>query len=199
MRLLALLFTATLTASPAGAQETRVSSSPEAASPVQDGAKDQATKEQGPGLPVSVAKIREALETTSLLSLRTVDERPTFRIQIQERQRLDELLATLNFKTGPVPAGGLYMAEQNRIMFPSVDNPLRQPLAAFNQPELLTILIENLIGKYLGGKAMNAISKSERASAEAAARDEVRTAVAQYCGVQPHNGAGIQICDTAVR
>ena len=67
------------------------------------------------------------------MSLRTIDERPTFRVQIQERQKLEELLATLNFKAGPVPAGGVYMAEQRRIMFPSVDNPLRQPYAAFNQ------------------------------------------------------------------
>ena len=89
------------------------------------------------------------------------------------------------------------MAEQNRIMFPSVDNPLRQPLAAFNQPELLTILIENR--NYLGGKAVNAISRAERASAEAAARDEVRSAIAQYCGSQPGAGVGIQICDTPVR
>jgi hypothetical protein len=182
MRLLFLLFTATLLASPAGAQQTSASSS-----------------QDETNLPVSLARIREALKTTPILSLGTLDERPTFRVQIQERQKLDELLATLNFKTGPIPAGGVYMAEQNRIMFPSVDNPLRQPLAAFNQPELLTILIENLIGKYLGGKAMNAISKSERASAEAAAKDEVRTAVAQYCGAQPNAGAGIQICDTPVR
>jgi len=37
----------------------------------------------------------------------------------------------------PVPAGGIYMAEQNRIMFPSVDNPTRQTLGAFSQGELL--------------------------------------------------------------
>ena len=99
----------------------------------------------------------------------------------------------------PVPAGGLYMAEQDRLMFPSVDNPLRQQLSAFNQPQLLTILIENLVGKYLGGKALNSISQAERAHAEAAAKDEVSAAVAQYCNVQPHNGAGIQICDTSGR
>ena len=207
MRLLALLFTATLIASPAWAQQTPASSGTAASSPTQDETKDgtkvrtrdQATKDREPTLPVSVAKIREALETTPILSLRTLDERPTFRIQIQERQKIEELLATLNFKTGPIPAGGLYMAEQQRVMFPSVDNPLRQPFAAFNQPELLTILIENLVGKYLGGKAMNTISSAERARAEAAARDEVRTAVAQYCSVQPNQGAGIQICDTPVR
>ena len=193
MRLLALLFTAILTASPAWAQQAAPSSAPENTKDTKD------TQESELKLPVSVAKIREALETTPILSLRTLDERPTFRVQIQERQKIEELLATLNFKTGPIPAGGLYMAEQQRVMFPSVDNPLRQPLAAFNQPELLTILIENLVGKYLGGKAMNAISNAERARAEAAARDEVRTAVAQYCSAQPNQGTGIQICDTPVR
>ena len=192
MRLLALVFTAIVIASPAGARQT-------AASSPQDGTKDESTKDQGSTLPVSISKIREALQTTPLLSLRTQDESTTFRIQILERQKIEELLATLKFKPVPVPAGGVYMAEQNRIMFPSVDNPLRQPLAAFNQSELLTILIENLVGHYLGGKGLNAISKAERASAEAAAKDEVRNAVAQYCGAQPRNGAGIQICDTPVR
>ncbi len=133
------------------------------------------------------------------MSLSTLDERPIFRVQIQERQRIEELLATLNFKAGPVPAGGVYMAEQNRIMFPSVDNPLRQQFGAFNQSELLTILIENLAGKYLAGKATSAISKSERANAEAAAKDEVRAAVAQYCGAQPNGGAGIQLCEYPLR
>ena len=75
-------------------------------------------------------------------------------------------------------------------MLPSVDNPLRQPYAAFNQPELLTILIENLVGQYLGGKAISAISAAERAHAEAAARGEVRQAVAEYCGAQPNAGVG---------
>jgi hypothetical protein len=189
MRLLALLFTAILVASPARAQQTPVSSPAETSSLAQADAP----------LPVSLSKIREALQTTPLLSLRTLDETPTFRVQIREKQKLEELLATLKFKPEPVPAGGIRMAEQDRIMFPSVDNPLRQQLSAFNQPQLLTILIENLIGKYLGGKAINAISKAERASAEASAKDEVRNAVAQFCGAQPNNGAGIQICDTPVR
>jgi hypothetical protein len=195
MRLLALLFTAILVASPAAAQ-------PQPASPqteTKDTTDPQDTKDSRLNLPVSVAKIREALETTPQLSLRNIDERPLFRMQIQERRRLDELLATLNFKAGPVPAGGVYMAEQNRIMFPPVDNPLRQQFGAFSQSELLTILIENLVGKYLGGKAVNAASKMERTRAESAAKDEVRAAVAQYCGSQPNNGAGIQICETPVR
>jgi len=189
MRLLALMFTATLVAAPAVAQQTPAPPIADTPSPPQDEQK----------LPVSLSKIREALETTPVHPLRSLDETPTFRVQIRERQKLEELLATLKFKPGPVPAGGVNMAEQNRIMFPSVDNPLRQQFGAFNQSELLTILIENLVGKYLGGKAVNAISKAERASAEAAAKEEVRTAVAQYCSSQPGNGAGLQICDTPVR
>jgi len=191
MRLCALLFTAILLASPAGAQQTPASSA-------QDATTGQAA-DSGSSLPVSLSKIREALATTPALSLSSIDERPIFRVQIQERQKIEDLLATLNFKSGPVPAGGVYMAEQNRIMFPSVDNPLRQPLAAFNQPELLTILIENLAGKYLAGKATSAISKAERANAEATAKDEVRAAVSQYCGAQPNGGAGIQLCEYPLR
>lgn len=199
MVLLRLLLTAILTAAPAAAQQTP-------ASQVADGTtgqapRDQAPQDQGPGSasPVSLTKIREALETPPIVSLRTLDETPTFRVQILERQKLDELLATLNVKTGPIPAGGVNMAEQNRVMFPSVDNPLRQPLAAFNQGELLTILLENLAGKYLVGKALAAISNAERAHALAEAREEVRTAVAQYCGAQPNQGAGITICDPSGR
>jgi hypothetical protein len=189
MRLLALLFTVTLIASPAGAQPTPASPAADASSPAQD----------APKLPVSLVKIREALETTPAVGLRTIDETPTFRIQIRERQKIDELLATLNFKAGPVPAGGLYMLEQDRVMFPWVDNPTRQPFGAFSQSQLLTILIENLVGKYLGGKTLGAISHAERAHAENAAKDEVRVAVGQYCNSQPNQGAGITICESPVR
>jgi hypothetical protein len=147
---------------------------------------------------VSIDKIREALEQPApAMSLRTLDERPMFRIQIQERMKIDELLASLNFKTSPAPGGGLYGFEQQRQMFPAVDNPLRQPYAAFNQPELLTILVENLVGSYLADKAGNAISNAERMHAEANAREDVRAAVEQYCSAQPKAGAGIQICDAS--
>jgi len=84
-------------------------------------------------------------------------------------------------------------------MFPAVDNPLHQPYAAFGQGELLTILIENLVGKYLGGRALSAISNAERARAQAQAKEEVREAVAHYCAAQPRAGAGIQICETSLR
>ena len=198
MRLIALLFTAILTASTAWAQVPLASSTSGSSSVQEDGTTSQEPTDEGAGLPVSIDKIREALrEPAPAMSLRTLDERPTFRVQIHERMRIEELLASLNFKTSPAPGGGLYGFEQQRQMFPAVDNPLRQPYAAFNQPELLTILIENLVGRYLADKAGNAISNAERLHAEANAREEVRTAVEQYCSAQPKAGAGIQICDTA--
>jgi hypothetical protein len=192
MRLRALLFTTILTASPASAQTP---------APPSPGSESSSARKDGQlNLPVSIEKIREALDHPQpALSLRTIDERPTFRLQILERQKIEELLASLNFKAGPVPAGGLYMAEQQRLMFNPVDRPLMQPYAAFGPGELLTILVENLVGKYLAGKTGAAISKFERARAEANAREEVRAAVGQYCNAQPNAGTGIQICDTAPR
>jgi len=189
MRLCALLFTAILTASPAWAQQPSSSPGPESSSSGQDGPLN---------LPVSLDKIRSKLEQPPpVLSLRALDERPIFRVQILERRKIEELLASLNFKSGPVPAGGLYMAEQQRVMFNPVDHPLMQPYAAFSQSELVTILVENLVGKYLAGKTGDAITKVERSRAESSAREEVRQAIRDYCAAQPNNGAGIQICTTS--
>jgi hypothetical protein len=193
MRLCALLFTAFLAAAPAQAQTPKPSSPPDSSTPA------VSPDEHALNLPVSLDKIKEALEQTPAISFRTLDERPTFRVQIRERQRIEELLATLNYKTTPAPGGGLYGYEMQRQMWPSVDNPLRQPYAAFNQPELLTILVENLVGHYLADKVKGAITTAERAHAEAAARAEVRQAVSEYCSVQPNGGAGILICDNPVR
>jgi hypothetical protein len=193
MRVSALLFTAFLAASSAQAQTPKPSSPPDSPS------SPASTDEHALNLPVSLDKIKEALAQTPAVSLRTLDERPTFRVQIRERQRIEELLATLNYKSTPPPAGGLYGYEMQRQMWPSVDNPLRQPYAAFNQPELLTILVENLVGHYLADKVKSAITAADRAHAEAAARSEVRLAVSEYCNAQPNAGAGILICDTPIR
>ena len=203
MRLSALLFTAILTVSTSAAQQTPSSAAPDSASAGQDKAQttksDQDAKHPQSTLPVSLEKIKQGLQQTPAISLRTLDERPTFRVQIRERQKIEELLATLNFKTGPVPAGGVYMYEQQRQMFNPVDRPLMQPYAAFSGAELFTILIENLVGKYLGGKAVDAVSKLERARAEANGREEVRAAVEQYCNAQPNAGVGLHICSSGPR
>jgi hypothetical protein len=157
-------------------------------------------------LPVSLDKIKSALEGTSTAPrLRGLDEVPTFKVEIHESTRRfsleDELIKRLSpgFKAGPVPAGGVYAYELNRVTNNSASNPLTQPYAAFNQPELLTVLIENLVGKYLAGKAVGAVTSAERAHAETQARDEVQHAVSEYCAAQPSGGRGIEICTTPVQ
>ena len=193
MRLIALLITGILAASPVAAQQPEASSSAASSSSKPDA-------KPASELPVSLDKIRDGLErpaTGHLFTrhfIKALDKEPNFRVDIEERRKIDELLATLNFKTGPTPAGGLYAYEQQRMMFPAVDNPLAQPYAAFNQGQLLTILAEDLAGKYLAGRAADAITKSVRERAEAAARKEVDDSVAEYCAAKPNNGAGIQLC-----
>jgi len=199
MRLIALLLMGILASSPAAAQQAAASSTAESSSSSAD-ANPSADAKTAPPLPVSLDKIRDGLERPAAAHMFTgsqaakAGKEPNFRVEIEERRRIDELLATLNFKTGPTPAGGLYAFEQQRMMFPAVDNPLAQPYAAFNQGQLLTILVENLAGKYLVGRAGDAITKSVREHAQASARKEVEEAVAEYCAAKPNNGAGIELC-----
>ena len=193
MRLIALLVTGFLTAAPAMPGQAPPSPPAEKPSPDAD-AKSTPT----PGLPVSLERIREGLEKPAASGqlLRSLDRQPQpdFRVEIREKQKIDELIAGLDFKGGPTPAGGIYAFEQQRMLVPPVDNPLAQPYAAFNQGQLLTILVENLVGKYLVGQSLAAISKAQRENAEAAARREVEEAIAEYCAGKPNNGAGIPLC-----
>lgn len=194
MHLIVLLVIAILNAAPAQMQTPSASSAAESSSAAQDASQNPEPGTPNPEpLPISLDKIRNALQLHPTVSLRTLDERPTFRVQIRERQKIEELLATLDFKSAPAPGGGPYGVEQQRQLFPAVDNPLRQPYAAFSQPELLTILVENLVGKYFAGRLMDAIANARYARAEAAAREEIQAAIADYCAAQP-NAADIQIC-----
>jgi hypothetical protein len=153
------------------------------------------TPEPSFDLPVSLDRIRKGLERPPLFPIMDLRDQPTFRVEVQERNRLQDIVSTLDFTGGPTPAGGLYHAEMQRVMFPAVSNPLSQPYAAFNQPELLTIILQTLTGTYLVKKAATAITKAEREAAETAARDELRRAVLQYCAGQPNKGAGIAVCE----
>jgi hypothetical protein len=184
MRLIALVFTATLLAAPAWARQAQPSPKPETSASPQDAP------------PASLDKIKAALQQAPPEPLRGLDVKPTFKIEVQEHRKisLDDLLKSLDFKTGPAPGGGLYGFEMQRQVWNPVDHPLRQPYAAFSQSELLTILVENLVGQSLAGKAVSAITSAQRAHALASAQTEVRTAIAEYCAAQPNNGAGIQIC-----
>ena len=192
MRLTALLFTAILVAAPSPAQDTQPSSTPQSSSP----AKDDKDKKPDSNLPVSIDKIKKELEQPPPQMLRGLDDKPTFKLEVREKRKisLDDLIKSLDFKAGPVPAGGVYGYEMQRQMWPAASHPMQQPYAAFNQGELLTILVENLVGKYLAGKAANAITTAVREHAVAAAREEVQQAISEYCVAQPNRGAGIEIC-----
>jgi hypothetical protein len=157
------------------------------------------TNSSSPGLPVSLDRIRGQLQQSPAQTLRGLHEEAMFKVQIQERQRIEELLATLDFKSGPTPAGGVYAYELQRITKPPIDNPLSQPYAAFSTSELLTIAVENLAVKYLGGRALSAVTAGERQRAEQAARDEVARSMAEFCAAQPNNGAGISACQFGPR
>ena len=195
MRLAVLLFTVILTTVPGSAAQEAPgpAAPPQPSSPAPAGSSSAQDAAQ-PNLPVSLDRIRKALAQKPAQPLLELRERPTFRIDIQERNRLQDLIETLDFRGGPTPAGGLYAAEMQRVMFPSVSNPLRQPFAAFNQPELLTILIQTVAGTYLAGRAIDAITSAGHKAAEAAAREELRRTIVLYCDAQPNGGAGIEIC-----
>jgi hypothetical protein len=147
-------------------------------------------------LPVSLDRIRQGLKKDVTDSLLIRNELPAdFRIHVLEQQKIDDLLSKLDFSgmKGPVPAGGLYAYEQQRRLFNPVDHPLVQPYAAFSGGELITIAIENLIGRYLGGRLIDGITDANRARAERIARDEVGRQIAAYCATRPDR-ADITIC-----
>jgi hypothetical protein len=145
-------------------------------------------------LPVSLERIREGLKHAPAQPLRGLNEEAHFKVVIQERQKIEELLSTLDFKAGPAPAGGVYGSEMQRIARPPLDHPLAQPYAAFTNGELLTIALESLVIKYLGGRAIQAVTGAERARAEQAARDEVARSMSSFCASQPNRGAGLAAC-----
>lgn len=192
MRLAALLVTAILSAAPAAAQPPQSYAPGTSASPAQDA---QATDAKPLNLPVSLDKIRDALAQPFTPSLKGMDERPMFRVEIQERQKIDELLQTLTFKSGPPVPGGIYGYEQQRIAFPAVNNPLMQPYAAFTPGEMMQVTLTSIVEQYLAKKVISGIASAVRSSAEQAAREDVRHAIEDYCAAQPQAGAGIQICD----
>ena len=193
MRLSAVLVTAILMAVPAFAGQAQSSKPAEKLTPPKDA---QPADPEGAILPGSLDKIREALQQTPAQALKGLDERPLFRVEIRERQRIDDLLQTMKFNSGPAVPGGLYGFEQQRLMFPSVDNPLAQPWSAFTQPELAKVMaysaIETMLAKYLAKRIFSSVN----AAAERSAREEVTRAIADFCAAQPDHGAGIQICAT---
>ena len=192
MRLMALLLTATLAGRAVTAQQAGPSppAAPRSTEP-------DATPAASRDLPVSLDRIRDGLAriATPGLLVRDVHDTPTFRIEILERRKIEELLSTLDFKSGPRPPGGVYAYEQNRMLFPAVDNPLAQPYAAFNVGELAVLSAESVAENLIGAKYVaKALKNAFRSHQEEAARAEVERAIAEYCSSKPNGGAGIEMC-----
>jgi hypothetical protein len=169
------------------------------ASPSSQAAVPESSSTDSPStnLPVSLDHIRLGLKRQATDSiLKRVEIPPDFRIQILEQQRIDELLSKLDFKglKAPAPAGGLYGYDQQQRLFNPVNNPLVQPYAAFSGGELITVAVENLMARYVGGKIVNGLSDFERARAEHAARQEVEKAIADYCAARPDR-SDLQLCN----
>src|SRR5437867_707305 len=85
MRLSALLVTAIGLATPALAQQTQASPPAQTASPRQDAQAADANKHAA-DLPVSLDRIREALQQPAAepLKIRALDEKPQFRVEVNE-------------------------------------------------------------------------------------------------------------------
>ena len=180
MRLFTLLVTVILLSTPAAAQQVEPSSGSAGLSASKDTSQAD--------LPVSLDKIREALAAAPVEPLKGLDEKPHFRVQIQERQKFEALLERLKFDSGPAVPGGLYSYDQQQRLFPKVDNPLVQPYAAFNQGELLQVMLTTLMEKYLAARLVGAVTSAARAHAEEEARKEVARALDEFWAAraQPH-------------
>jgi hypothetical protein len=171
MRPLTLCLLALLVAAPLGAQEAT-------------------SREPAPlNLPVSLEKIREGLShpaPAEPLKGLTAADRPTFRVNITEQQKVEELLARIKWDPpGPQVAGGIYAYEQQERLFPRINNPRVQPYSAFTTGEVATLAVEALIEKFVAEKMAHVVGVALREQAERDARDEVARALAAYRAAQP--------------
>jgi hypothetical protein len=167
--LVAPLFGLLLLGSPVGAQQ-----------PASEADKASAT---APSLPVSLDRIREALaQAPPTEPLKGLNEQPTFRLQIQERQKINQIMDSIKFDGGggPEVAGGRANYEMQRLLFPPVDNPLFQPYAVFTTGQVLTLAAEALVEKLVVQKMSRVFGGILRAQAEREAREEVARSLAAF-------------------
>jgi hypothetical protein len=133
----------------------------------------------GLDVPVSLDRIREALAQPPAETLKGLNEQPTFRLQVLEHQKIQQVLEGITFEApGPEVAGGRTTYEIQRLIFPPVDNPLVQPYGAFNTGEVLTLAAEALIEKAVASKVSNVFTGLFKAQAEREAREEVARTLA---------------------
>jgi hypothetical protein len=185
MRLVLLLVAAIATAAPAVAQPA---SSPQSAG-------TPAAQAPPLDLPVSLDRIRQGLRRAeNQRLLRGLTLQADFKMSIEEQDRINRLMSKIEVpKPGPTPGGGWYGYEQQRQLFNPVDRPLQQPYAAFNGGQLVTVALENLIGRYAGKKVVDTVQAVGRNRAETQAREEVERSIAEYCAGRSDRDF-IQLC-----
>lgn len=178
---------------PAGPTATASSqdaaASREPANPTQQ-QREKAAPDPGLDVPVSLDRIRGALaQPPPAEALKGLNEQPTFRLEILEHQRFEQLMDKVKFEggSGPEVAGGRANYELQRLLFPPVDNPLVQPYAAFSTGEVLTLGAEALIEKLVIQKMSHVFGDMLRSQAEREAREEVARNLA---ALQAARGAG---------
>lgn len=171
----------------------RAQQQPPQASAATEPASQPRSEHDAPDLPVSLDRIREGLaRPPALPSLRALERIPDFRTQVEGWR--SELFRPEDVQPGPIPAGGLYAYEIQRLFNNSVDNPLRQPYAAFSQGQLLEVALMSVVQTLAARTATRTIMTARRAAQERAAREEVERAMAEFCATQPNNGAGVVGC-----
>src|SRR3954447_12491389 len=141
-----------------------------------------------PSVPVSIDRIREALaQPPPAEPLKGLNEQPTFRLQIQERQKVNQIMDSIKFDggAGPEVAGGRANYEMQRLLFPPVDNPRVQPFAAFSTGEVLTLAAEALVEKLVAPKMSRLFEGVLRGQSEREAREEVARSLAAFEAAHP--------------
>ena len=196
MRLFALALAAWLPVAPAFAQDAKPSSGGAGAPAVSSNQPAASEAEQKPArdLPVSLDRVRQGLARPAGTGLKNLDIKSDFIVRVEEREHIQAILSKLEVRKAFVPSGGLYAYEQQQQLSNKTDRPLQQPYAAFSGGELITLAIEGLMQRYLGGKIVNGISNAQRASAEREARQEVAQAIAEYCDARPDGGQSLHLC-----
>ena len=157
MRFIVLALASALYAAPAGAQD-----------------------EPPLNLPVSLERIREGLASDKPSLLDALNLEANFRVEVKERRpnfNFAEMFPPGSFDGGPVPPGGLYAYEQQRMLFPN------------STPALFTFDTLPVFRAIA-----SAIGDMRRARGAAAARAEVERAMAEFCAAQPNGGEGIVGC-----
>ncbi len=183
MRLILLLVAVTLASAPALANPHQAS--PSASTP-QDAS--------SPDLPVSIDRIRELLARAPAESvLLGLDRQPDFKITVEERRFLKDILESLDVKTAPPPPGGLYAYEMQRQVWNTRNSPLVRPYAAFTSGELAQVSLTSILGALVTRYLTHGVMNLNRTEAENMAREDVRRAIDEYCSGRPDRSF-IEIC-----